>query len=86
MKRFLSNGIPPFLAVAIQLAGIFPAPGGEVIPLSKFSMDYQTLGHQPLTLDDRVWSMKFSADGKSLLAASDSICRIDWPLKQVRPI
>lgn len=37
------------------------------------------LGKLPLALDERVWAMKFSADGREILTVTDSICRIPWP-------
>lgn len=41
----------------------------------------QTLGNPPITLDDRVWSMKFSPDGQQLFAITEQVYRIDWRKK-----
>ncbi len=43
-----------------------------------------TIGRPPVTLDERVWAMKFSADGKELFAVTDNISQIGWPSRQLR--
>ncbi len=55
---------------------------GEEIFIAGAPHGNQTLGHPPVTLDERVWAMKFSADGKELFAVTDNVTRIGWPSRQ----
>ena len=41
----------------------------------------QTLGNPPVALDERVWHMKFSPDGRSLFTVTDQIQVVDWQKK-----
>ncbi len=45
------------------------------------SFGKQTLGNPPVTLDERVWNLKFSPDGEKLFAIADSVYQIDWRKK-----
>ncbi len=76
----------PLLLATLQLSVIGIAHGEKENEVPVIAVDGTILGSRPLTLDGRIWYLKFSTDSQSLYAAAVSSYQIDWKAKQAKPI
>lgn len=78
--------IRPLLLVTLPFLSIGIAHGEKENEVPVIAVDGNILGPRPLTLNGRIWRLKFSTDSQSLYAAAESIYQIDWKAKQAKPI
>jgi hypothetical protein len=76
----------PSVLTGLFVSVSWPAQGGVVWPEAKVPLSVQAFGKPPITFNERIWAMRFGADGTELLTVTDSIHRTEWSSGKQRAV